>query len=154
MKNNDDRLLTLIGIFKLFKTFTLVAAGIGALHLRNNNDAATLITHLAEKIGLNPGSHYLDLALAKVANIPQKDFVDLGIGSFVYAALFLTEGVGLLLAKPWAEWFTTIITSSLVPIEVLEIVHHPSIAKVILLLLNILIVGYLIVRIRNKRHLR
>ncbi len=154
MKKQDNRLLRLIGIFKLFKTVTLVAAGFGALHLLHNNDAPTLLTQLAEKIGLNPGSRYLELALAKVVNIPPKDFRDLGIGSFVYAALFLTEGTGLLLMKPWAEWFTSIITSSLIPLEILEIYRHPSIVKVIILLLNILIVVYLVMRIRNRRHLR
>ncbi len=154
METKDNRLLRLIGIFKLVKAFALVAAGIGALHLLRDNNAAALITHLAERIGLNPGSRYLDLALAKVANIPPKDFRDLGIGSFVYAALFLTEGTGLLLMKPWAEWFTAIITSSLLPLELLEIYRRPTIAKVIVLLINVLIVGYLVMRIRNRRHVR
>ena len=55
----------------------------------------------------------LDHALAKIMNLLPKDFREFGVGSFVYAALFLTEGIGLWLAKPWAEWFTIIITGSL-----------------------------------------
>jgi uncharacterized membrane protein (DUF2068 family) len=53
--------------------------------------------------------------------------------------------------KPWAEWFTAIITGSLVPLEIFEIQRHPTISKVIILLLNIAVVGYLFVRIRKER---
>ena len=106
--------------------------------------------HLAARLGLNPGGRYLDHALARLVNLPSRDFRDLGIGSFVYAALFLTEGTGLWLMKPWAEWFTAIITGSLVPLEIFEIHRHPTIVKVIVLLLNIAVVGYLFVRIRKE----
>jgi uncharacterized membrane protein (DUF2068 family) len=151
MKTKDTGLLRAIAVFKLIKAMTLVVVGIGALHLTNANTAVDAITRLAEKIGFNPGAHYLDLAIAKIANLPPKAFKDLGIGSFIYAALFLTEGVGLWLTKPWAEWFTTIITGSLVPLEIFEIQRHPTVTKVVVLLINLAIVVYLILRIRKER---
>ena len=151
MKTKDTGLLRAIAIFKLIKALTLIVVGIGALHLKHASNAVDTLAQLAEKVGLNPGSHYLDQALAKISNLPPKAFIELGIGSFVYAALFLTEGVGLWLAKPWAEWFTTIITASLVPLEIFELYRHPTITKGIVLLLNIAIVVYLILRIRKER---
>jgi uncharacterized membrane protein (DUF2068 family) len=151
MKRPDNGLLRLIAVFKLAKALTLIAVGIGALHLTHANSPVDTMTQLAARFGFNPGARYLDHALAKMANLPPKDFRDLGIGSFVYAALFLTEGVGLWLAKHWAEWFTAVITGSLVPLEIFEIHRHPSITKVIVLLLNIAIVVYLVVRIRRQR---
>jgi uncharacterized membrane protein (DUF2068 family) len=154
MNTKDNGLLRLIAIFKLVKAVTLIAVGFGALHLIHDNNAADAITHLAGRFGFNPGGRYLDHALAKIVNLPPKDFRDLGIGSFVYAALFLTEGLGLWLMKPWAEWFTAIITSSLLPLEIFEIHHHPTITKVVVLLLNIAVVAYLFVRIRKKRSSR
>ncbi len=151
MTTKDNRLLRILAAYKLFKALTLVVAGIGALRLLHHNDADTVITHLAAKLGLRPGGRYLDLALAKLANIPPQDFRDLGIGSFVYAALFLTEGIGLWLMKPWAEWFTAIITASLIPLEILEIHHEPTLPHVIVLLLNVVVVAYLVLRIRKER---
>lgn len=53
--------------------------------------------------------------------------------------------------KPWAEWFTTIITGSLLPLEVFEIHRHPTIVKVIVFLLNTAIVVYLVFKIRKER---
>jgi len=151
MKTNNNGLLRLIAIFKLFKAVTLIAVGLGALHLVRDNNAVASVTNLIGRLGFNPGGHYLDHALAKIAQLPPKDFKDLGIGSFIYATLFLTEGIGLWLAKPWAEWFTTIITGSLLPLEIFEIYRHPTVTKVIVLLLNIAIVVYLVLKIRKER---
>ena len=69
----------------------------------------------------------------------------------IYAALFLTEGIGLWFEKRWAEWLTVIITSSLVPIEIYEIAHHTTAVKITVLLINIAIVAYLVYRIRDRR---
>jgi uncharacterized membrane protein (DUF2068 family) len=151
MKTKDNGLLRLIAIFKLVKAVTLIGVGLGVLRLVHDNNIGDSMMHLASRIGLDPGGRYLDHALARIMNLPPKDFRDLGIGSFVYAALFLTEGTGLWLMKPWAEWFTAIITGSLVPLEIFEIHRHPTISKVIILLLNMAVVGYLIVRIRKER---
>lgn len=151
MKTRDNALLRLIAIFKLVKAITLVAVGFGALHLIHYNNAADSMTQLLARIGLNPGGRYLDHALAKIANLPPRDFRDVGIGSFVYAALFLTEGIGLWLMKRWAEWFTAILTASLVPLEILEIHRHLTIVKVIVLFINVAVVAYLVVRI-HKEH--
>src|ERR1700692_4620993 len=150
MKTKNNGLLRLIAIFKLVKALTLIAVGVGALRLIHDSNAADAMTQMAARFGFNPGGRYLDHALARIVNLPPRDFRDLGIGSFVYAALFLTEGTGLWLMKPWAEWFTAIITSSLVPLEIYEIYRHLTIAKVIILLLNIAVVGYLFVRIRRE----
>jgi len=151
MKERKDGFLRLIAVFKLMKAVSLIAVGIGALHLLKSGDAADSLMHLVETFGFNPGGRYVDELLGKIANLPAKDFKDIGIGSFVYAALFLTEGIGLLLAKPWAEWFTTMITASLLPLEVYEMVHHPTPVKAVVMVLNVAIVVYLVVRIRTER---
>ena len=92
MKTKNNGLLRLIAIFKLFKALALIAVGVGALRLIHDNNAADAMIPMIAKFGFNPGGHYLDHVLAKISNLPPKDFRDLGIGSFVYAALFLTEG--------------------------------------------------------------
>jgi len=73
----------------------------------------------------------------------------LGIVSFIYAGLFLTEGIGLWLMKRWAEWFTIVITSSLIPVEIYELVRHHTATKILVLIINIAVVIYLLYRIRS-----
>ena len=55
-----------------------------------------------------------------------------------------TEGVLLLLGKPWGEWLVALSVALLLPFELYALVHHPSVVKVIVLLLNAAIATYLI----------
>ena len=140
---NSGALLRLIAVFKLFKALTLIAVGIAVLRLVHTGQAA-ILNHWVSRIGLIPGARYMDRAVEKIASLPPHTLRDLGFGSFVYAALFLTEGTGLWLRKRWGEWFTVIITGSLVPVEVYEIIRHPTAGKVLLMLINIAVVVYLV----------
>jgi uncharacterized membrane protein (DUF2068 family) len=149
MKSAESRLLRLIALFKFFKASILIVTGIGILKLMHN-DAATTLEHWFGVMGLAPGNRFVDHALRDAANIPPNRIKDIGLGSFVYAALFLTEGIGLWMLKHWAEWFTLVITASLVPLEVWEIHRHPTIAKVLVLIINIAVVAYLLYRIRKE----
>jgi uncharacterized membrane protein (DUF2068 family) len=148
MKSQNSRLLRLIALFKLVKALSLIALGVGALRLTHNPHASDSVAEWVARLGLNPDSRYLDRALGKIANLPPKDFRDLGIGSFVYAALFLVEGAGLWLQKRWGEWVTAIITGSLIPLEIFEICRRPTLIKGAVSLVNVAIVVYLVLRIR------
>jgi uncharacterized membrane protein (DUF2068 family) len=149
MKNSQAGVLRLIAVFKMIKAATLIVTAIGILKLLHNDVASTLEGWI-ERLGLDPGNHYVVLLMSKVANIDPKKIKELGIASFIYAGLFLTEGIGLWLMKRWAEWFTIIITSSLVPFEVWEIFRHPSAGKIVVLLINVGVVIYLVYRVRKE----
>ena len=148
MKTSQTQVLRLIALFKLFKAATLIAAGIGAFRLIHG-DTGRILDHWVAELHLDPGAHFVDRAIRRVTNVPPRRIRELGIVSFVYAGLFLTEGIGLWLLKRWAEWFTIIITGSLVPVEVYETLRHFTAVKVLVLLLNIGAVVYLIYHIRR-----
>jgi len=74
------------------------------------------------------------------------------LGALAYAAVLLTEGIGLLMAQRWAEYLTIVITASLIPLEVYELVRHTNVTRVTVLVVNLAIVIYLIVRVRWERH--
>ncbi len=78
-----------------------------------------------------------------------KQLKELSLGTFLYAGLFATEGVGLLMRKRWAEYFTIITTSGLVPLELFELYRHFTPVKLAVLLINLLIVLYLVRRVRS-----
>jgi uncharacterized membrane protein (DUF2068 family) len=149
MKSSDDRMLRLIAIFKFFKAALLIALGVGLFRMLHK-DIGNVLGHWFEALRLDPGSHYLNRALAKAANVNPGQMKKLGLASFLYAGLFLAEGTGLWLGKRWGEWLTVIITSSLVPLEVYEIARHFSYVKVGVLALNVAIVVYLIYHMRKK----
>lgn len=142
-------LIRLVALFKLLKAALLIIGGIGLLKLIHM-DVATELDHWIVKLGFDPGSRYVNHAIQKATNLSPNRIKELGLSSFVYAALFLTEGIGLWLLKRWAEWLTVIITSSLVPLEAYEIHRHPTAIKIIVLAINLAVVGYLIYRIAKE----
>ena len=148
MPMSDDRLIRMIAIFKFFKAGLLIAVGIGVLRLVHK-DVATVIRHWSEALKVDPANRFLDAALGKATRVSPDQIKKLGLGSFLYAGLFLTEGTGLWLRKRWGEWLTVIITSSLVPIELYEIYRHATYVKLGVLALNVAIVIYLIHHIRT-----
>lgn len=150
MNNSKGGVLRLIAVFKLFKAATLIAVGIGALKLVHH-DRENVFEHMVRIFGLNPGGKYVDRAFGKLLSVSPRQLRELGLGSFVYAALFLTEGLGLWLMKRWAEWFTVFITASLLPLEGWEIHRDPTAGKVVVLAVNVAVVIYLVLRIRKDR---
>jgi uncharacterized membrane protein (DUF2068 family) len=150
MKSSDDRLIRLIAAFKLLKAGLLIAFGIGAFRLLHK-DLGEILVRWIEALRLDPGQHFLDIALAKASNVSPAQIKKVGVGSLIYAGLFLTEGLGLWLRKRWAEWLTITITSSLVPVEIYGLYRHPTAVRVLVLTLNLAIVVYLIYHIRSQR---
>jgi len=150
MNSSQNGLLRLIAFFKLVKAAALIVAGIGALKLVHA-DLDEVVDYWAAKLCLDPDSRLVNLAIEKFINLPPHRFRQLEIVSLVYAAVFLTEGIGLWLLKRWAECFTVFVTGSLVPIEIYEIIRHPTMIKIAALIINLAVVAYLIYRIKHDR---
>ena len=148
-----DRWLTLIGIGKLLKATVLIVVGVLAMRATRPDDAAKL-HHLVATLGFHPGSHFVHDALERVAGLDAKRLREIGVATFVYAALFLVEGLGLLARKRWAEYFTVIITGSFIPLEVYEMVRHFTAGRLLGAALNVAAVAYLVHHLRKTRHAR
>jgi len=147
---SGHRLLRAIAIFKFFKAAALIAASAGVFRLVHK-DVGAVAERWIEALRLDPGNRYVMIAMAKVSDLSPAQIKKLGLAGLLYAGLFLIEGTGLWLLKPWAEWLTTILTATLIPVEVYEIYRHPTVVRVIALVINLAIVLYLIHRIRSRR---
>lgn len=145
-----DTWIVLIGLFKLVKALGLIIVAIGLLRLVHR-DVAGAVTHWVELLRLDPENQHIHRAISRVFRVTPKQLKELSAGTFVYAGLFLTEGIGLLLRKHWAEYLTLISTALFIPLEVYEIYHRLTIARVAILLVNIAIVWYLAVRLKRRR---
>jgi len=141
--------LLAIAIFKLFKGVLLLLVGIGALRLLHR-DVGEVVSHWVDVLGVDPDNRYIHRLLSRAFAVSPKQLKEASVGTFVYAGLLLTEGTGLSLRKRWAEYFTIITTAGLIPLEVYEIHRHVTAVKTVVLLINVAIVIYLIVRVRRK----
>jgi uncharacterized membrane protein (DUF2068 family) len=140
-------ILVLIGTFKLVKALVLIAVGIGAIKLLHKDVASTL-THWIQVVHVDADNRYVHGLLEKLFHVTPNQLKELSVGTFLYAGMFLVEGVGLLMRKRWAEYFTIVTTSLFIPLELYELARHFTPLKVAVLFVNILIVAYLVARVR------
>jgi len=76
------------------------------------------------------------------------------VGSFVYAAVLLTEAAGLWLGRRWAEYFTIIVTGSFIPLEIYEVSKRFAVSRLAIIAVNVAIVAYLVHRLRAAERVR
>jgi uncharacterized membrane protein (DUF2068 family) len=148
-RRDRSTIVVLIGIFRLFKAFLLLLGGAASLGLMSPETGARIREWLTS-IPYADDHLWLRHLIGMVAGMDEKRAMIVAIAAFSYAALFIVEGTGLILGRPWAEWVTVIATASLVPFEVFELMRRASVAKGILLIVNIAIVIYLVWRIRSR----
>lgn len=140
--------LKLIAILKLVKGLLLLGLGIGVLNFLHK-DVATVLEYWINAFRVDPNNHYIHELIAKRGSLDKHMLEAISAGTFFYSALMLTEGIGLWLAMRWAAYLTVIATSSFIPLEVYQIYKHVSLAKLVVLGINIMVVWYLVIRLRR-----
>lgn len=145
-----NRGLLLIAGFKLCKGCLLLTLALGILHLLHK-DVQQALEDWINVLRIDPDNRYVAGLLAKAGLVDDRKLEELSALTFLYATLFLTEGVGLFLEKPWAEWLCVVATSSLIPVEIYEVFKHLTTMKALLLIGNVAIVWFL-VRILRRNH--
>jgi uncharacterized membrane protein (DUF2068 family) len=145
-------MLRTIALYKLLKVLLLLLAAYGELRLHDASLSAKLVTWAeARPSGLE--HEVVTRVLEWFSGLSESKIHALRFVTFTYAAVFAVEGVGLWMQKRWAEWLTTVITASLIPLEIWEFVHRPNLGKAAVVIANTAIVAYLFwhVRARGRR---
>jgi uncharacterized membrane protein (DUF2068 family) len=151
-KTNRLTTLQLIAIFKLAKALVLLVIGFSlvVLHLRQAwldrlidwTDDELMLVH----------SHIAKILMEKFENALLGEHLrTTGVLALIYGAVLTVEGLGVYFKKRWAEYLMIVATASLIPLEVYHFIHKPSVVKVIVILLNVAVVGYLFYTLR-KHH--
>jgi uncharacterized membrane protein (DUF2068 family) len=141
----DKGLLTL-ALFKWFKSLVLLLVGVGFLKLLHH-DLETELQALADALRVDPDNRYLGALLAKLSLLDDKKIEVLGGLTFVYSTLFLVEGTGLFFE---AEYLTIVATVSFIPVEIYELFKAPSLLKCAMLVINVAIAVFLVLRVRTS----
>jgi uncharacterized membrane protein (DUF2068 family) len=149
-KDRASPILLLVAVTKLLKAALLVTVAVGA-HKLLHHDAAEVVRHWAHAVRVDPANGWLDTTIVRITGLGDRRLEAITIGTLLYATLFATEGVGLLLRRRWAEYLTVISTSLLLPVEIYELVRGVRVSKIVVLVLNLLIVAYLVWRLWKSR---
>jgi uncharacterized membrane protein (DUF2068 family) len=151
-KPHRDKILILIALGKLLKGLALMAVGLKVLSFLHQDVSALL----ADWIDTLQGSsrEYIEKFVSQLGVLSDMKLVLFSLIFFAYAAIFFVAGVGLLLRKMWAEYFTIVITGSFIPFEIYEVWIGVNWLKALFLAGNIFVVIYLFWHIRRRRKAR
>ncbi len=142
-------MLRTIALYKFIKMLLLLLAAYGELHLHDKSLSTKLVTWVqARPAGLE--HEWVTQLLVWFSGLSETKIHALRFVTLTYAAVFAVEGVGLWMQKRWAEWLTTIITASLIPLEVWEFLQKPNIGKAAVVIANLVIVAYLAWHVMSK----
>ena len=151
--HTEERGLLWIGGFKLLMGLLLAVVATGVLSFVHTDVVATA-EHWVEVLNVDRENRYVADLLEKLGVVEDRHLRQLGGVTFLYAALLLTEGVGLMRKKRWAEYLTVVVTASLIPIELYEVIVRFGIGTLLLLVANVGIVWYLILVLRRQNAAR
>jgi uncharacterized membrane protein (DUF2068 family) len=148
MTNHHHTGMVLIAGFKVVKGTLLFVIGLGLLRLVHA-EIATIFSQLLETLRLNSDSHILHKLVLQVDALQPQRLLTISVVTMTYAALLLTEGVGLWFERPWAAYLTVISTSLFLPFELYELIDRVTALRTGVFLLNLIIVVYLIRQLRH-----
>jgi len=141
--------LRTIALYKMLKVLLLLAIAYGEIRLSDASLFAKLVTWAsARPFGLE--HKVVTQLLEWFSGLSASRVHALRMVTLAYAAVFAVEGVGLWMQKRWAEWLTVIITASLIPLEIWELLDKPNIGKALVLIANTAIVAYLVWHVRSR----
>ena len=139
-----------VAYLKLFKCVVFILSGFGLLHLLHVDTTGTIL-RWADNLSVDPGNRHIQDLVMKASFLQSSELKQLSLGSFLLAGLSLFEGLALLMQKPWAKYFTLIVMASFIPVEVWKLNEGFGPIKAALFGVNVAIVWYLALRIKNER---
>ena len=148
VKTAPSKTIYLIAAFKLFKAIVLTITGLAALRLVHS-DVTDVLAGWAHHIHVDPENRHIHRVFEKAFRATPHQLKEIAAGTFFYATLCLTEGIGLLLRQRWAEFLTIVMTALFIPLEVYELTERFTPVRLIVLLINGGIVLYLAMRLRR-----
>src|SRR5262249_11301963 len=146
--------LRTIAVLEAAKGGLVLLVGVGLLSLLHR-DVGLMAAHLVQRIHLNPARRYPFIFLQAAARVTDAKLWALARGTapesgaraggaVACAGVRFIDAYGLWHRRVWAEWFALLSGSLYLPWEIYEVVVHPRISAVVVLLLNTVIVLYLL----------
>jgi uncharacterized membrane protein (DUF2068 family) len=153
--------VVLIALFRLVKGLVFAALGVLEVRVLGSEHAEERLVALAERvrafadrIGIEPSQARVDHLVQRLLAIGDGRLRIVETTTFLVAALFLVEAVGLLLDRRWAEWLVVVSTTLLIPFEIWNVVGEGRWDHAWIVALNAAVAAYLFVHVRGRMRAR
>jgi uncharacterized membrane protein (DUF2068 family) len=145
-------ILRILAVERVVRALVLIAAAYGihrfASAQRSLQDSFGRLLPaarpLATRLGLDLDHSSILREAEKALHARHGTLTLLAVGLLLYGLLELVEGVGLWLARRWAEYLTVVATAAFLPLEIHELLKTVTVTKVGAFVINVLAVVYLV----------
>jgi uncharacterized membrane protein (DUF2068 family) len=145
-------ILRVLAVERVLRALVLITAAYGVYRFESAQTALRgsfgrllpAARPLAGRLGvdLDHSAFLTDVTRALHAQASTLTLVALAL--LAYGVLELVEGVGLWLARRWAEYLTVVATAAFLPYEIYELAHSVTATKVVAFLINVAAVVYVV----------
>ena len=142
-----------IAIFETVKGVAALAASFGLLGLVHH-DLRHLALALIGHFHLVAEARYPALFLHYADVLQDANLRNLVLLAWGYAAIRLAEGYGLWRDRAWAEWLAALSGGLYLPFEAQHLAHQPNAINALVLLGNLVVVAYMVLRLRRRLQAR
>ncbi|MBW4454070.1 MAG: DUF2127 domain-containing protein [Nostoc indistinguendum CM1-VF10] len=133
--------LVAIVLYKSFVALLLMVTSLTLLLALKNYHTLEIFS---KNYVLEGKSIIIDWLLKEVINLNPQTLAFSGIGAGVYAIVTSIEAVGLWYEKRWAHILVLGLVGISIPPEIYELIRGISVIKILILLLNLAVLGYLL----------
>ena len=146
------RYLKIIAVFKILQGAILLCLGISLLFVHSRTRWLDGISEWVDAELLLEHSRTALYLLNRLQDVVTGGLLQVtGLVALFFAALLVTEGIGVYLQQRWAELLMVFATGALIPLELRHVVLSPSPVAYIILLVNCAIVWFLYRVLRRER---
>ena len=129
-----------------FASFVLLAV---IFYLLSDNDLPADYHRALHFLRLNPERRFWAMLALRVGELTEAKILWAALGTFIYSLFSGVEGFGMMFRAGWAGWLAIGESAFFIPIEVFELISHPSWMVLGILALNVFFVWYLFTN-RNR----
>ena len=141
-KEHAIRGIRIVAFFEGAKGLLVLLVGLGLLEFLHK-DIHLVAEQLVSQLHLNPARHYPRIFIDAINHLTDGQLLAMAFSALLYAAVRFIEAIGLWLQQQWAEWFGLLTGGLYIPIELFEITRGITWPKVVVLIVNAGVVGYL-----------
>jgi uncharacterized membrane protein (DUF2068 family) len=146
-------ILRVLAVERIVRALVLIAAAYGIYRFESAQVAlrgsfgrlVPSLRPLAGQLGVDLDHSAILSAASKALHAGHGTLNLVAAGLLAYGLLEGVEGVGLWLAKRWAEYLTVVATAAFLPYEIFELSKSVTVTKLVAFAINVLAVVYLVV---------
>jgi uncharacterized membrane protein (DUF2068 family) len=141
-QQKSKKVLRLLSLFEAAKGLMVLLVGAGLLSLIHKS-AQQEAAEIVKIFHLNPARHFPEIFINTIANLGNVRLWFLSISAMLYSFIRFAEAYGLWYDRLWAIWFAVASSALFLPMELYELTEHFTVARIVILLMNTLLVFYL-----------